>query len=236
MGKGRADVSVVIVAGGSGTRMKRSLNKPYIKVGGRPILLWTVEKLASVRQIAEIILVYRKQDHAQIKDLEKALRKAGVRRLVTGGRRRQDSVANGVRATSPSSSLVAIHDAVRPLVQPDAVRRVIARARKTGCAILAMPVNATLKRADNHKRDIVKTTVDRSGLWLAQTPQVIQRDLYLKALRRSDNQGWDFTDDAQLVEQYGHPVALVEDSSENIKITQPQDLVLAEAFLTKKPG
>lgn len=224
------DTAAIIVAGGSGKRMKRSLNKPYLEIAGKPILLWTVSRFQQVAEVGEIVVVYRKADQSLIAGMKKELRDAGATRFVIGGVRRQDSAARGVRACNKKLALVAIHDAARPLVRPASIRKVIRRARTTGCAMLARPVTDTTKREG--KRGQVLKTVPRKGLWLAQTPQVIERKAYLAALRKANREGWEVTDDASIMERYGHRVALVKDSLENIKITQPEDLKIAEAFLS----
>jgi len=224
--------SVVVPAAGLGKRM--GARKPLLELGGWPMIMCTLLRLAAARGCGEIVIA------AHPEDLERyaggwgdQLRgRFGVTAVVPGGQHRQQSVLAGLEASDPSVPLVLIHDAVRPLVQPALVERVAARASEAGAAIAAVPAVATVKEVDAGGR--IVGTPPRDTLWHAQTPQGFRRDLILEAHRAARDDGFLGTDDAQLVERTGHAVLVVEDSPENIKITTPEDLTLAEAILKRQ--
>jgi 2-C-methyl-D-erythritol 4-phosphate cytidylyltransferase len=152
--------------------------------------------------------------------------------IADGGAERFDSVANALAVVKPEADLVAIHDAARPCLTEELVDSVFAKAEKTGAAILAIPVTDTMKRVDSQ---LVKETVSRQGLWLAQTPQVFRREWLTAAYANRNKADKSITDDAQLIEAAGHPVAVVEGSTSNVKITGKADIYLAEAVLKSRP-
>ena len=220
-------VSAIIAGAGLGKRMNTSVSKPLLTIGGRPILLYPLLNLIRVKSIREVILVVNPHDLQLVqKELGRDLTPLRVSAVIGGGSQRFDSVKLGLKRVSESAELILIHDAVRPFVPSGLVRKVITRARTTGAAILATPVINTVKQA--HRGRIVKT-VDRSSLWLAQTPQVFKRELIEAAYARRRPAG--ISDDAQLVEQMGQPVALVPGTPGNFKITTADDLALARAIL-----
>jgi 2-C-methyl-D-erythritol 4-phosphate cytidylyltransferase len=153
--------------------------------------------------------------------------------IADGGSERFESVANALALLKPEAEFVAIHDAVRPCVTDEMIDAVFATAAKNGAALLAVPVTDTLKRVDGTR--LVKETVSRQGLWLAQTPQVFRRDWLVEAYQKRSSLGREITDDTQLVEAAGHPVFAVEGSSTNVKLTTKHDLFLAEAVLKSRP-
>ncbi len=156
-----------------------------------------------------------------------------VKWLVPGGARRQDSVFNALKKVGAESGLVLIHDAARPFVKAGEISVLIAKAERFGAAILGVPVKATLKQVKSSQPKgagfVVEKTLDREKLWEAQTPQVFRRDIIVKAYQRLSR--IDVTDDAALIERMGKPVVLVAGSYDNIKITTPEDLIIAEAIL-----
>jgi 2-C-methyl-D-erythritol 4-phosphate cytidylyltransferase len=154
-------------------------------------------------------------------------------KVVPGGRERWESVGNALSALAPEADFVAVHDAVRPCVTTDLIDSVFAAARTQGAALLALRLTDTVKRVDDKLR--VQETVDRTGLWTAQTPQVFRRDWLTDAYARRGEFGTEITDDAQLVEAAGHPVHVVEGIPTNVKITTKDDLALAAAILTSRP-
>jgi 2-C-methyl-D-erythritol 4-phosphate cytidylyltransferase len=152
---------------------------------------------------------------------------------VAGGSERWESVGNALAEMASEAEYVAVHDAVRPCVTTDLIDSVFASARTHGAALLACRLTETVKRVDDRFR--VGETVDRQGLWLAQTPQAFRRDWLTDAYARRADFGREITDDAQLVEAAGHPVHVVEGSPTNIKITTKDDLALTAAILTSRP-
>lgn len=235
--------SAVICAAGSSTRMGGKVKKPYLSLRGKPILSWTLAALARLPQLAEIVLVTRPEDRAMA--LAAAARAKLPRRvkIVTadGGARRQDSVFNGLKSTRPDAQLVLIHDAARPFPAKSALQAVCRRAAEMGGAILACRVRDTIKReraaspknGDASASPMIDATVPRAGLWQAQTPQVFQRKIILDSFEKLAREAADkeMTDDASICELFNIPVALVESSATNFKVTLPEDLAIAEAFL-----
>ncbi len=219
--------SVVIPAAGEGIRLPGRVHKPYRDLGGRPVLIRTLEVFRGLGFVREIVLVLHPRDLPWVeRRWSKLLAALKVSVLVPGGKTRAESVARGVEASSPRSHLVLIHDAARPLVSPAAVRSVAAVAALRGAAILAVPATDTVKRV-NPKGKILKT-LKRNELWLAQTPQAFRRSLFLEACRRFMSRGAREvpTDDAALLE--GHrPVWVVPGDGGNFKISTPQDLARA---------
>lgn len=223
--------ALILPAAGLGTRMGG--RKSFLALAGRPILFHTLDRFLPFReQVCQTILVAHPDDVGAIgEQWGTTLRDAyGVTHVVAGGARRQDSVKAGLACLGPEAELVAIHDAVRPFVAPDAIAAALEAAEAVGAAIVATPMKPTVKRVADGR---IAATVDRRGLWCAQTPQVFRRQLILDAYAAEPN-GPDVTDDAQLVERLGHPVAIVPGSDLNLKITTPEDLHLAEAILAHK--
>ncbi|MBM4081270.1 MAG: 2-C-methyl-D-erythritol 4-phosphate cytidylyltransferase [Planctomycetes bacterium] len=223
-------VSLIIPGAGEGKRMGSQTKKPFLTLGDEPILLCTLRAFGGLPAIREAILVLGPAEIQPVQgEWGERLRQLGVTQIVAGGARRQDSVWNGLQAVSPGCDLVLIHDAVRPLVRREVIEAVIQRAEAVGAAIAAAPMKATVKQADHV--GLIRATVPREDLWMAQTPQGFRRNLILAAFERARAEGWVVTDDAQIVERFGHPVEIVPDTDDNLKITTPEDLVLARAIL-----
>lgn len=202
-------------------------------LAGRSVLEGTTRALAGSGEFGEIVLVTSPERWAEAQVWVGAVvEETGVLvRFAPGGSERHDSVAAGLAAVDPAASLVAVHDGARPLVSVDDLRRVVAEARGCGAASLAHPVVETLKRADED--GAVSEGVDRDGLWAMETPQVFDigllRDAYAAALARGET----LTDEVSAVQGAGRSVRLVASTSVNLKITHPQDLALAEAWLRR---
>lgn len=207
--------------------------KQFLSLGGLPIIVYSLQVFEQSESIAEVVLAVPEADREFcLKEIVTRHGLTKVRRIVAGGEQRQDSVRHGLAAVDETIDLVLVHDAVRPFVTPDMVGRVVQRAGEYGAAVVAIPMRDTVKRmgADG----LVEGTVDRGGLWLAQTPQVFRRELLQEAHQKALVDGFQATDDAQLVERLGHRVAIVEGSGENIKITRPEDLAIGEAILAAR--
>lgn len=219
--------SVVIPAAGEGARLPGSVRKPYRSLGGRPVLIRTLEAFQGLGFVREIVLVLHPGDLERVKRRwRKALAALKVSSIVPGGSTRAESVALGVLASSPASRLVLVHDAARPLVTAGEVRAVARVAARRGAAILALPCADTVKRV---ARDgIILNTLDRKELWLAQTPQAFRRPLLIRACRARLKVGpvGAPTDDAGLLEGV-HPVYVVPGTGGNLKISTPADLARA---------
>lgn len=220
-------VTAIIVAAGSSTRMGRP--KLLIELCGKPVLEHTLCAFDH-SSVDALVVVTREQDIPSFEPLAKVLTKPCV--FVTGGDTRQQSVANGIAAVLPETTMVAIADGARPLITPQEIDRVITAAKDGGAATAAVRAKDTIKQADAN--GIITATPDRATLWQVQTPQVFSLPLYKKAMAAVAAAGLDLTDDCQLVEHIGAKVKLCETSYENIKITTPEDIAVATAFLKKR--
>lgn len=222
-----AFASVVIVAAGRGERFGRSA-KVLAEAGGRPLLAWSLLAASNAPCIREILVVTGEHTEWAIRQLLAAMPLPVPVTLVTGGARRQDSVAAGVAAVSPLSDVVLIHDAARPLATASMFDACADEARRSGAAIIAIPVSDTLKRVHQF---VIHETVSREALWSAQTPQGFRRDVIKAAIERTRNLDNVFTDEASLLEVLGEPVRVVPGNRTNIKVTHPEDLELVDALL-----
>ena len=225
--------AAVITAAGAGIRMGGDQPKQFMELGGRPLLAVTVERFELSPDIDGIVLVVPpdKVDYCRGEIVER-YDLAKVKKVVAGGKRRQDSVRLGLEATEGHFPLVLIHDGVRPLVPPDLISRIVRAANQYRAVIPALAARETIKEAD--EAGLVVKTHDRRTLWLVQTPQAFRYEDILEAHRLALEQNWEeITDDALLMERTGVPVKIIEGSEENIKITTPQDLELARFLLGK---
>jgi len=213
----------IITAAGYGKRMGRS--KQFIEIGGEAILERTLSVFESAGVVDAMILVVNPEDVEQGKKF--SFRKLG--QVVAGGKERQDSVLNGLRALPADAQMVVVHDGARPFITVDMIEKAVAEAEKFGAVVVGVPLIDTVKKVDSSKL-IVESSLDRKELWAAQTPQVFRRDIILKAYEEGAGR-YRVTDDAMLVERMGIPVKMVMGSYRNIKITTPEDLRLAEAML-----
>ncbi len=224
--------TAIIVAAGKGLRMGGAIGKPFITIGGCAILSRTLQVFDQSDQISRILVVVAEGEMAYVEN--HILTQCNLSKkfeLVAGGRHRQESVYNGLcRIPEKNDGIVLIHDGVRPFILPQQILDSISAARATGACILAVPVTDTLKEIDQD--DAIRSTLDRRMVWAAQTPQTFQFPLIWQAHQLARKHGYIGTDDAQLVEQIGRPVMVVPGSRLNIKITTPEDLHVAEAFLS----
>ncbi len=225
-------VVAVVPAAGLGTRMGGSTRKQYKTLGGLPLLAFSLQVLQRTESIREIILSVPQQDLDYCwNEIVKTFGLSKVSEIVAGGARRQDSVRNGLMAISDPPELVLVHDGVRPFLQNDFVEQSITCAADTGAAVVAMPIHDTVKRVNEQR--VIQETLNREGLWQIQTPQVFRYDWLLKGHQRAQEEHWEVTDDAALIERIGYPVSVVEGSCFNIKITRPDDLIFGEAILNR---
>jgi 2-C-methyl-D-erythritol 4-phosphate cytidylyltransferase len=216
-------ISAIVTAAGSGTRMNLPYNKIFLEIDQKPLLFWTLSHLQKLENLCELLIVCSTTDQPAIESFCQSFPARIPLKIILGGSRRQDSVANGAYASSPQSEFLLIHDAVRPFCRLEKLRAVCHQAQIHGAALLATPLTSTLKK----QKGAFLETLDRKALYLAQTPQVIRRQIYLQALARMTQEHWEVTDDISLIEKLGLPSALVEGDSYNLKITLPSDLPLA---------
>ena len=221
------NVGVVIVAGGSGSRVGGEELKQFRWIAGKPMLLHSVQAFMAHPAVVNVVCVLP-SSHAA--DPPPWLFQCDIERLMisVGGRTRMESVYNGLQDLADEAEIVLVHDAARPLVTDETIDRVIAEARAGHGALAALPVVDTIKEVDERGR--VKRTVPREGLWRAQTPQGFPRTLLWDAHRRARKEGVDATDDAALVERFGGEVVVVRGSERALKITEAADFARAEAL------
>lgn len=227
---------MLLLAAGRGSRFGGPLPKAYLLLAGRPLLVHSTRRLVAALGAddrVQVIVVVHPTDRDThlapwLAELERIAAPRGTLHVVDGGDSRQESMTRGLAAVDADADVVAVHDAARALVPPAAVQQCLATALRTGAALLAVPATDTQKKVVD---GLVVTTVDRTGIWLAQTPQVVWPDLLRRAVANAAALGIEGTDDVSLVERLGQPVAVVNGSATNLKITHPGDLALAEAIL-----
>ncbi|MCL6634821.1 MAG: 2-C-methyl-D-erythritol 4-phosphate cytidylyltransferase [Peptococcaceae bacterium] len=224
------EVAAVVPAAGSGSRMGLETKKQYLPLAGIPVLGHVLKALEASPVIQGVVVVAGsgEEEYCRLAVIDKlGIRK--VKAIVPGGKERQDSVYSGLLALSPAPGIVVVHDGARPLLSAGWLEAVVKAAEEHGAATLAVPVKETVKLAG--EGGFVARTVPRERLWLAQTPQAFRYGIILEAHRRARREHFTGTDDAALVEQLGLPVKIVPGSYENIKITTPEDLLLASAII-----
>ena len=243
-------VIVIIPAAGLGTRMapmpsakdakarKAQPSKQFTELAGTPILIHTLRKFAAVNAVSEIWIALRENEiesfRQRLKNEAKDVLEKKIE-LVEGGEHRQESVAHALNAISAASDdIVLVHDAVRPLVTTEIIEEVIEAAKKYGAAIAGVPAIDTVKQVERTAEGaIIKATIPRAGVVLAQTPQGFRYSVIKKVFDEATADGFVGTDEASLAERAGHEVAVVMGSPKNIKITTPGDMELAEFYFGK---
>jgi 2-C-methyl-D-erythritol 4-phosphate cytidylyltransferase len=218
----------LVPAAGSGTRIGGRQPKQYLVLGGAPLLVHTLRALARCPSIEGAVVAVPEDRIDATRSLLRRFRVPRVLAVVAGGEERQDSVQRGLEAVSPEAAWVVVHDAVRPMITPYLVERVLAAARIPGAATCGWPVRETVKLV---KDSFVDQTLPRDGLWLTQTPQAFRRELLREAHDKAAREGFRGTDDAMLVERLGGRVAMVEGLAQNIKITTKEDLKTVRTLL-----
>jgi len=223
-------VSAIIVAAGDSRRM--GFDKLFAVIAGKPVVAHTICAFERAKSVDGIVVVAREDRHDEIKRMIGDENFKKVRSIISGGKRRQDSVRAGLDHLESAARYVAVHDAARPLVTPDQIERLFQQCQIHGAAALAEPVNDTLKRAD---ADLLVTgSVDRRELYAMQTPQMFWRALIDEAYRAVYAEDILVTDEVSAVERLGRKITLVPNEDFNFKITYPRDLLLAEFVLTQR--
>ena len=226
-------VNAVIVAAGEGRRMGRNLPKPFLSLAGRPLILRTLSRFAA-SQARRVILVAAEKEQPKLEQLIRSDRElSGLEWLLQpGGRRRQDSVMQGLKRLDRDCQVVVVHDGARPLVAPALIDRCVEAALKEGAVVVGVPVRDTIKAVSPSRR--IESTPPRDSLWEIQTPQAFRVEILREAYARAEREGIEATDDAMLVERLGKSVSVLEGDRSNIKITTPEDLLLAEALIRER--
>ncbi|KAL2254257.1 2-C-methyl-D-erythritol 4-phosphate cytidylyltransferase, chloroplastic isoform X2 [Sesamum indicum] len=220
-------VSVILLAGGKGKRMGASMPKQYLPLLGQPIALYSFYTFSKMPEVKEIVVVCDPSYQDIFEDAKENIHID--MKFALPGKERQDSVYSGLEAIDSDSELVCIHDSARPLVLAGDVAKVLKDGQRVGAAVLGVPAKATIKEANSDS--FVVKTLDRKTLWEMQTPQVIRPDLLKKGFELVNREGLEVTDDVSIVEHLRHPVYITEGSYTNIKVTTPDDLLLAERIL-----
>lgn len=221
----------IVLSAGRGSRMKSEIQKQYLDMDGKPVIYYSLKQFEEFPDIDEVVLVTGETEIAYCR--EQIVEKYGlkkVKKIVAGGKERYHSVYHGLRMVE-NCNYVFIHDGARPFLNQTILERVLAAVRQYRACVVGMPVKDTIKIAD--KDQFAVQTPDRSSLWMVQTPQVFEYDLIRDAYTRlMEAEITGVTDDAMVLEKmWGMQVKLVEGSYQNIKITTPEDLLVAEAFL-----
>ena len=216
-------VTAIIVAAGSGSRFGSDIPKQFLELNGKPVIVHTLERFQAAPSVDSIVLVLAAD---QVADFDKNV-VAKLDAVIAGGSSRSSSVLNGLNAIPQGTEIVAVHDGARPLVSVDEIERTIASAKIDGAACLVAPVTDTIKSISG---DEIAATLDRDKMRRALTPQAFAVDVLRRAFELADAND-NATDECYLVEKLGHPIAIVEGSSRNIKITNAEDLILAKVLL-----
>ena len=230
-GTKRPKMAALILAGGSGTRLGSDKPKQHLQILGMSVVQRTLCAFEECPYVDEIIIAGRSDDLEVYRELVKKSALKKVKAIVTGGADRQESAFKAFLKISEDTKYVAVHDAARCLITPEQITRVAVEAFSCGAAIAACKAKDTIKIADGTK---IKETPDRETVWQAQTPQIMKSDLYRACIYTALEDGYKGTDDASLCERHGFEVRLVDTGYENIKITTPIDLIIAEAIIKER--
>lgn len=222
-------VTAIIVAAGRGTRMGPNVDKLFLELAGRPVVLHTWLRFDACPAIDHVVLVTRADLKPEFEKLAGGERLTKPFTLVNGGAERQHSVWNGLEAVPPGTGIVAIQDAARPCTSGELIMATIAAARETGAAVAATPVTDTIKESADGR--CISRHLDRARLWAVQTPQTFRLEVIRRAIHAAREQGRVFTDDTAACEAVGQPVRLVNSPAPNPKVTTPADLPLVELYL-----
>ena len=226
----------IIPAAGLGTRMKRNVNKVFLEINKKPIIFYTLKVFETSKNIDKIVVLLGSD--MEIKKLEKLIDKWGFNKIIAivkGGKVRQDTVYRGIKFLdqwgADDSDIIVIHNGANPFVSPQEIALSIKKAKQVGAAVVAHPAASTVKLASEGK---IRKTIDRQEIWLAETPQTMKLTLAKKAFAKAKQDKFTGTDDVQLIERMGQPVAVIEAASQNFKITLPKDLNIAKCYLRKQ--
>ncbi|WGX76315.1 2-C-methyl-D-erythritol 4-phosphate cytidylyltransferase [Paraclostridium bifermentans] len=220
---------VVIVAAGTGSRMKKDINKQFIKLKSKEIVAHTIDKFYNSENIDDIVVVIREDEEEYFnKNIKEKYGFTNIK-VAHGGNERQDSVFNGIKMLKKECDVVLIHDGARPFVTDDIIKRSINKANEHNAIVVGVKIKDTIKVVSDNGN--IVDTPNRSYLWAVQTPQVFKYDIITKAYEDAYNNNYYGTDDAMLVERIGYNVKMIEGSYNNIKITTQEDLEFGEQIL-----
>jgi len=224
-------IQAIIPAAGSGVRLKSDVPKPFIELNGKPMIVHTLSIFERCQHVASVVLVVPQDHMAEFEKLVGTHKLHKVIRIVAGGDTRQVSVYNGLQVVDHDTDIVLVHDGARPLAEATLIDRILSQAGNEQALVIGVPLKPTVKRIDPEAM-LVKETIARHNLWEIQTPQIFRKEILLKA--HEANVAKEATDDAMLVEKMGVKVRIIEGSYDNIKVTTPEDVALAEFYLNRK--
>ncbi|SDI06155.1 2-C-methyl-D-erythritol 4-phosphate cytidylyltransferase [Alteribacillus persepolensis] len=222
--------AVVIPAAGQGKRMQAGFNKQFLMLEKKPVIIHTVSVFAHDPWCERIVVVANENEIEDMKQLIQDWKIPNDIDVVPGGSERQDSVMEGLRHIS-AAEIVLIHDGARPFIRPLHIHKLVEKAQHQGAAVLGVKIKDTMKRVKDH---LVLETIDRSYVWSVQTPQAFQFPVIYDAYKKAQEEGFRGTDDTSLVERTGFPVHIIEGDYNNIKLTTPEDITIAQAILKKQ--
>lgn len=223
-------VAAIIVAAGQGTRMKAGVNKQYLHLHGKPILAYTLEAFEECSAIDEIFVVVGENEREKcFQEVIKPYGYKKIEKVVLGGATRQESVYNGLKEITTDIDIVITHDGARPLIHKQTLISSIQETLIHKGTIVGVPAKDTIKILNS--KGFVDNTPKRDLLWSVQTPQCFSHEILMQAHKRALKDGFIGTDDAMLVERMGYPIKMIKGTYDNIKITTPEDLIIAEAIL-----
>lgn len=237
-------VIAIVPAAGLGRRFGQKGSKPFQMLGNKPLVVWVFEVLESIKDIAEIIPVFKKDDMELGCELLEKFKFSKIKKIAPGGKERQDSVYSGLNLAGKNTNVALIHDGVRPLIEKSIIEESIRQLRKVDGVVIGVPLKDTIKEVRcqvsgvrrKGEEIIVKKTLNRSVLWAIQTPQVFKYPALMKAYKKAMEERFYSTDDSAIVEKYGGKVKVIMGSYSNIKVTTPEDLDIAELLLRKRGG
>ena len=231
-------IAAILPAAGLGTRMGGALPKQFLELGGEPLVIFALRRLAACASITDFILATRAEELASLEDRVSKALLGRPARVVHGGDTRQQSVANALAQVAPETEIVLVHDAVRPFVTAEQVDRLIAEARTRGAAILGIPAIDTVKEVKRTSLPVdvalITATIPRERIVLAQTPQAFRLSILREAFAQAQKDGLTASDEASLVERIGKDVYVILGSERNLKITKPSDMELARFYLEQE--
>lgn len=225
-------ICAVIVAAGSGKRMGARENKVFLELMEKPVLAYTLSAFQVCDIIDNIVIVTRECDMDICRELVKKYDIDKVSVIVTGGATRQESVYNGLKAVEPDTDIIAVHDGARALIEPECIAEVVENAIRCGASAVGVKSKDTLKMTDADM--FIISTVDRESVYNIQTPQTFKTDIIMSAHEYAREHGIEATDDCALVEMRGGKIKITEGSYDNIKLTTPEDLSVAENILKRR--
>lgn len=221
--------TAIIVAAGSGTRFNSEKPKQFVEINGKPLIAHTIERFEAAKSIDSIVLVIAQNSIDEFQTIVEKFKLQKVSKVVEGGATRAESVRNGLGMVRNETAVVAVHDGARPLVTPEEIDATISKAAEFGAACLVAPVTDTIKTIRGGE---IAATLDRTHLRRALTPQAFRIEV-LRAAFEAVALDESVSDECYLVEKLGHPISIIEGSSRNIKITHPDDLLIAQRFLER---